>query len=63
MPSITTADNTEIKVKDWGIRQSVMLMNGWPLFSPSWGNGAIAWVQAATHKQRLSKDGLDFLKA
>lgn len=46
MPTITTADNTEIYVKDWGTGQPVILMHGWPLSSDSWDDGAMALVQA-----------------
>lgn len=46
MSTITTADNTEIYVKDWDTGQPVILMHGWPLSSDSWDDGAMALVQA-----------------
>lgn len=46
MPTITTADKTEIYYKDWGAGQPVILLHGWPLSSDSWDDGAVALVQA-----------------
>jgi non-heme chloroperoxidase len=36
MPTITTADGTEIYYKDWGAGPPVVLCHGWPLSSDSW---------------------------
>ena len=36
MPTITTADGTEIFYKDWGSGQPVVFSHGWPLSSDDW---------------------------
>lgn len=36
MPSITTADGTEIFFKDWGSGQPIVFSHGWPLSSDDW---------------------------
>lgn len=36
MPTITTADGTEIFYKDWGHGQPVVFSHGWPLSSDDW---------------------------
>jgi non-heme chloroperoxidase len=36
MPTITTADGTEIFYKDWGTGQPVVFSHGWPLSSDDW---------------------------
>ncbi len=46
MPSIVTADRTEIHFKDWGAGQPVILIHGWPLSSDSWDDQAMALAQA-----------------
>jgi non-heme chloroperoxidase len=46
MPTITTADKTDLYVKDWGTGQPVILLHGWPLSADSWDDGAMALVQA-----------------
>ena len=97
MPRIITADKTELYVKDWGIGQRVILIQGWPLSDDlaafklptlviqgvddkivpieassrltAKGIAASKLVEYAgaphglfaTHKERLTKDLLDFL--
>ena len=46
MPKITTADQTELYVKDWGTGQPVILIHGWPLSSDSWDDQAMALANA-----------------
>ena len=46
MPMITTIDNTQLYVKDWGSGQPVILLHGWPLSSDSWDDAAMAFVQS-----------------
>ena len=46
MPCITTADHTELYVKDWGAGQPVILIHGWPLSSDSWDDQAMALAHA-----------------
>jgi non-heme chloroperoxidase len=36
MPTITTADGTEIFYKDWGKGQPIMFHHGWPLSADDW---------------------------
>jgi non-heme chloroperoxidase len=36
MPTITTADGTEIFYKDWGYGQPLVFSHGWPLSSDDW---------------------------
>jgi pimeloyl-ACP methyl ester carboxylesterase len=36
MPTITTADGTEIFYRDWGSGQPVVFSHGWPLSSDDW---------------------------
>ncbi len=36
MPTITTADGTEIFFKDWGQGQPIVFSHGWPLSSDDW---------------------------
>ena len=36
MPTITTADGTEIFYKDWGSGQPIVFSHGWPLSSDDW---------------------------
>ena len=38
MPSITTADGTEIYYKDWGTGQPIVFSHGWPLTADDWDN-------------------------
>ena len=46
MPIITTADRTEIYVKDWGEGRPVVLIHGWPLNADSWEHQALALAEA-----------------
>lgn len=46
MPLITTHDNTQLYVKDWGLGSPVILMHGWPLSSDSWDDQAMAIANA-----------------
>lgn len=46
MYKITTADNTDLYVKDWGTGQPVILLAGWPLSSDSWDDQAMALAEA-----------------
>ena len=46
MPHITTIDNTQLYVKDWGSGRPVILMHGWPLSSDSWDDQAMAIANA-----------------
>src|SRR4026208_1824639 len=38
MPSVTTADGTEIFYKDWGTGQPIVFHHGWPLSADDWDN-------------------------
>lgn len=46
MPIITTADRTELYVKDWGEGRPVVLIHGWPLNADSWEHQAL-WLAEA----------------
>lgn len=46
MKYITTADNTKLFVKDWGVGRPVILLSGWPLSSDSWDDQAMAIADA-----------------
>jgi pimeloyl-ACP methyl ester carboxylesterase len=46
MNYVTTADKTELYVKDWGAGRPVILMSGWPLSSDSWDDQAMAIANA-----------------
>jgi non-heme chloroperoxidase len=46
MPYITTRDNTQIYVKQWGQGRPVVLIHGWPLSSDSWDPQAHALADA-----------------
>lgn len=43
---VTTADGTELYVKDWGVGAPVILIHGWPLSSDSWDDQALAIANA-----------------
>jgi pimeloyl-ACP methyl ester carboxylesterase len=46
MPYITTRDNTNLYVKDWGTGRPVVLIHGWPLNADGWDDVAIQLVDA-----------------
>ena len=46
MNYITTADKTELYVKDWGTGRPVILLHGWPLSADSWDDQALAIAAA-----------------
>jgi non-heme chloroperoxidase len=46
MTYITTSDNTQIYLKDWGQGSLVVLMHGWPLSADSWDDVALALADA-----------------
>ncbi|MFC7360136.1 alpha/beta fold hydrolase [Nocardioides astragali] len=46
MPTITTADGTEIFYKDWGTGRPVVFSHGWPLNADAWDNQAKAVADA-----------------
>lgn len=45
MPIVTTADKTELYVKDWGSGRPVVLIHGWPLNADSWEQQALALAE------------------
>ncbi len=42
MPYVTTRDDTDLYVKDWGTGKPVILIHGWPLTADSWDAVALA---------------------
>jgi pimeloyl-ACP methyl ester carboxylesterase len=46
MNYVTTADNTQLYVKDWGSGRPVILIHGWPLSADSWDDQAMAIADA-----------------
>jgi non-heme chloroperoxidase len=40
MPTINTADGTDIFYKDWGQGQPIVFSHGWPLSSDDWDTPA-----------------------
>ena len=46
MQYVTTQDNTQLYVKDWGTGRPVILLHGWPLSSDSWDDQAMAIADA-----------------
>ncbi len=46
MSTITTADNTQLYVKDWGVGRPVIMLHGWPLSADSWDDQAMAIADA-----------------
>ncbi len=49
MGYITTRDNTQLYVKDWGTGRPVILMHGWPLSADSWDDQALALANATEY--------------
>ncbi len=46
MRYITTSDNTELYIKEWGSGRPVILMHGWPLSADSWDDQSVAIANA-----------------
>ncbi len=46
MAIVTTADNTTLYVKDWGVGRAVVLLHGWPLSCDTWDEQAMAIAQS-----------------
>jgi non-heme chloroperoxidase len=46
MTHVTTADKTQLYVKDWGSGRPVILLHGWPLSADSWDDQAMALADA-----------------
>jgi non-heme chloroperoxidase len=46
MNHVTTADKTQLYVKDWGSGRPVILLHGWPLSADSWDDQAMALADA-----------------
>jgi non-heme chloroperoxidase len=44
MPTITTADGTEIFYKDWGAGQPIMFHHGWPLSADDWDSQMLFFI-------------------
>lgn len=42
MNYVTTTDNTQLYVKDWGTGSPVILLHGWPLSADTWDDHAMA---------------------
>src|SRR6202035_1982406 len=45
MPTITTADGTEIFYKDWGSGQPLVFSHGWPLSADDWDAQMLFFLQ------------------
>ncbi|GAA1528306.1 alpha/beta hydrolase [Kribbella lupini] len=45
MPTITSADGTEIFYKDWGTGQPIVFSHGWPLSSDDWDSQMLFFVR------------------
>ena len=48
MPTITTADGTEIFYKDWGSGQPIVFSHGWPLSADDWDTQMLFFLRTAT---------------
>lgn len=46
MNYVTTTDNTQLFVKDWGKGRPVILLSGWPLSADSWDDQTLAIADA-----------------
>ena len=46
MPYLTTKDQTQLFVKDWGSGRPVVMLHGWPLSSDTFDDLAIAVASA-----------------
>ncbi len=46
MSFVTTRDNTQLYLKDWGTGTPVILIHGWPLSADSWDAQALAIAEA-----------------
>ena len=46
MNYLTTGDNTQLFVKDWGTGRPVIFLHGWPLSSDSWDHSAMKIAEA-----------------
>lgn len=46
MSYVTTSDNTQLYVKDWGSGTPIILVHGWPLSADSWDDQALAIAEA-----------------
>jgi non-heme chloroperoxidase len=58
MTHITTADKTELYVKDWGAGKPVILLSGWPLSADSWDDQAL--VMAGSGFRTIAYDRRGF---
>ena len=45
MPTVTTADGTEIFYKDWGAGQPIVFSHGWPLSADDWDTQMMFFLQ------------------
>src|SRR6188472_2329836 len=45
MPTIATADGTEIFYKDWGSGEPIVLSHGWPLSADDWDNQVLFFLE------------------
>ncbi len=46
MPIVTTRDQVDLYVKDWGSGRAVILLHGWPLSADMWDDQAMALAEA-----------------
>lgn len=44
MPYLTTNDDTQLYLKDWGAGRTVILLSGWPLTADSWDDQAMVFA-------------------